>query len=1150
MNKTLSFLFLIFNYIFLNGQTILFDDSQSKLEIISNTQYECFLKSNISQIDIKQVKLSDYQYNKITIAGYSASGEIGSPELMAISKIIEIPQNAELVISYNNIETTEISLNNYNNLKLIPKQPSISKSINPDSLKFYFNNEIYNSDFYLSKPTITYEIIGEMHGKRLAKINVNPIQYNPTKNSIIISKVIEAKIEYKNSDIEKTNALNNSHNSLYFNNINKINKIELLGTKVLNQNNPIKYIIVSDSIFKHALQPFIKWKTEKGYKVIELYTNNNNVGKTKDSIKTYLTNLYNSATETNPAATFLLLVGDVSFIPAFNGLTDSHYTDLYYAEYTGDYIPDVFYGRLSASDTNDLIIQINKIIQYEKYQFSNSDFLSNAVLVAGVDESFAPTYANGQVNYLNSTYFNSSNNYNNTYSYYHPGSGNAIGNIITNINNGVGFVNYTAHGSVYGWENPHFTVDNMYLLNNENKYPIIISNACKTGSYNYPKCLGEAFVQADKKGALAFIGASNNTFWDEDYWWSIGISDITVNPSYNTSELGVFDRLFHTHNEAPEEWFITLGQMLFAGNLSVSSSQSTDINYYWEIYNLLGDPSLMPYLSIPSNNDVSYSKKITPDQEFMLITASPYTLVAITKNDSIYGSGFTDKDGFLEIALNPLIDTGYCNIVFTAQNKIPIFDSIQIVSPNQSLINIISYNINDMSGNDNKKIDYDELIYVNINIKNSGNVKANDIKILLNNNSNYITLIDSVESITQLDSLESIVIDSAFAFKVDYFIENNYSLLSELNIKINNTEQNNLQYFYSTVNAPILDLIDCKLKNYEGRYVSNLSPNDTAYIHLKVKNNGNSEAKNVVCKLNSVLDNVTILTDSVIISNIPSDSVKTGVFKIFVKENAVIGEVLALKAIAYQKNYIDSTKLFLGIGSLIEDFETNNFSKFKWINESNNKWTTQQDTVCEGNYSARSGKIKDNGTSELSIDLHTVADTISFYYKTSSEDYADKLIFYVDNKLIYQWSGEQAFWTKAKHYVERGYHNFKWVYKKDYSISQFNDCVYLDSIIFPAIIDSSLTVNIKSYSESNKTINVYPNPADNIINIEYYSKDKTEPLDIYLLNSTGQVLSLLESKINENKIHLTKDISNLKSGIYYLYFYSKSYKTARKIIVY
>ena len=121
-------------------------------------------------------------------------------------------------------------------------------------------------------------------------------------------------------------------------------------------------------------------------------------------------------------------------------------------------------------------------------------------------------------------------------------------------------------------------------------YPLIISNACQTAKFNTRYSFGNQMVVSAKKGAIGFIGCSNDSYWDEDYYWAVGTGTISADPTYEGTGLGAFDRLFHTHSEAPSEWYYTMGQINYAGNLSVSASTSSrkeillgDIQLWWEI---------------------------------------------------------------------------------------------------------------------------------------------------------------------------------------------------------------------------------------------------------------------------------------------------------------------------------------------------------------------------------------------------------------------------------------------------------------------------------------------------------------------------------------------------------------------------------------
>ena len=128
------------------------------------------------------------------------------------------------------------------------------------------------------------------------------------------------------------------------------------------------YLVVSRPLFRQTIQPLVEWKRMQGFEVVELYADTNDCDIIRDSIK----NLYDHASSTHPAPTYVLLVGDVGHIGAFKGRHkpssefSSYYTDLYYGEYTDDYFPEAMVGRLSAADTHQLSLLVDKTLKYEQ----------------------------------------------------------------------------------------------------------------------------------------------------------------------------------------------------------------------------------------------------------------------------------------------------------------------------------------------------------------------------------------------------------------------------------------------------------------------------------------------------------------------------------------------------------------------------------------------------------------------------------------------------------------------------------------------------------------------------------------------------------------------------------------------------------------
>lgn len=133
----------------------------------------------------------------------------------------------------------------------------------------------------------------------------------------------------------------------------------------------------------------------------------------------------------------------------------------------------------------------------------------------------------------------------------------------------------------------------------------------------------------------------------------------------------------------------------------------------------------------------------------------------------------------------------------------------------------------------------------------------------------------------------------------------------------------------------------------------------------------------------------------------------------------------------------------------IEDFETGDFSQYDWQFEGNADWFVTDAFAYEGVYSAQSSDIGDGQTAALYLEYTVYAtDTLSFWYKTSSESNYDYLNFYVDDILLGEWAGEIP-WSYAEFVIGVGSHTFKWEYDKDFSVSSGQDAVWIDMITFP-----------------------------------------------------------------------------------------------------
>jgi len=826
-------------------------------EKIKTTNKGLEITESLSHIKLQKKETKRGSFINLSFENMLKSYDVGKPNLPVIGKLIEIPENFKAIVEILNFDEEIIKLEDYSfSEKIIPAQPSLSKSDDPKEIPFYKNTDVYNRNGYYKKDLVRIEDRGYMRNVHLGYVEISPFEYNPVTNTLKVLNNIEYEIIFV-PDNERSIKKSTNLESPYFKDIvNTINKTS--SSKAL-ISGPIKYVIVADRMFEETLQPFIEWKTMKGFNVIESYTDEPGVGNTTTSIKAYLKDLYENPTD-GVSPTFVLLVGDDAQIPAFDHQvgTDEHITDLYYFEYTGDKLPEVFYGRFSATSVAQLQPQIDKTLEVEKYEMPDPSYLNNVVLVAGEDATYAPTHGNGFVNYANQYYTNAANGITSYYYLYNDDSGvmsssnsGASESIQNYISAGVSIANYTAHCGPTGWSDPSFSNSDVADMTNEHMYPLIIGNCCQSVKFELSS-FGEELLRASGKGAVGYIGGSDFSYWDEDFHWGIGLEAISANPTYNSEHLGSYDRFFHLNGEAKSDWYVTQGQMIFAGNLAVEASSSSLKAYYWEIYHLMGDPSLTPYVTVPEELTATYNAEIIIGEASFTVNTEEDAYVAISFNGELLDAKLVDATGIAELTFEALSNVGELDLVITKQNKQPIIDKVNIKASTTPYVVFDNYTVNDTEGNSNNEVDYGESVKLNVNVKNVADAyDALLVNATLSCTNSKVDITKAVQSYETVEKATSKLVNDAFSidFGKDFEDQENIEFLltivGEDNLGTEYTWESKL---YIKVNAPKLQINDFVIDDSNHNNDGTLDPGETGNIKLSVENKGHATIFGVTAK--------------------------------------------------------------------------------------------------------------------------------------------------------------------------------------------------------------------------------------------------------------------------------------------------------------
>jgi len=982
------------------------------------------------------------KWYRVSIPGHIAPSDIGKPGLPVFSRLVQIPEGASWKIKISDVRSSRIkpSAGNIRG-SLYPVQEGETKDQVRRKPPFRIDSATYSKRGYLRHDTVKIVPVGRARGMNLATLTISPAAYNPrTKDLEVITAM---KVEVVFTGEKDTGRKSTTGSPLFKDNLSKgILNYEPDDLMPGYTDKPVRMIILTDTAFRKHLEPFIRWKRQKGFSIDLLYKGAAYAGVNYTDIKNSIAAIYNSATTEKPAPEYLLIVGNTTMIPYYG---TGNVTDMYYGEFdgNGDYIPEMYTGRLPVSDTNELKSVVSKIVQYEKYEFADTNlYHRNALATAGTDASHA-TYMNGQVNYLVSNYLTPDNNIREKHYLYPAISKDTI---IKHINNGLSLINYTGHGASNGWLYVNLTNADTIKLKNKNMYPLIISNACLTSRFN-TNSFGNTMVLAKNKGAVGYIGASNDSYWDEDIFWAVGLVSIPppLNPTYELTGLGAFDRLFHTHGESASEWYTSMGQIIYAGNMAVMASTSTRKKYYWEIYNLVGDPSVIPVVGTPGTFSTTLPDTLPNGLRSFTFTGDPYSYVAVSHFDTLWDASFVTPSGAVTLDLPGLSDDS-CLVVITGQNKKPLIKTIYFSTVNEPYINLSSTSVTDSLGNSNGAADYNETLFLKLKIGNLGSEAAASVNAVLTTSSPFINIIDGSASIgTLLPATEKILYND-LKFNLTGQVPDNSAATFDL--KLTNGTEEKIYKIDVILHSPELEISNYIIDDTgtgNGNYIA--ESGETVKLTFSITNKGSSPASGIffISSLNSEITLLEASKSSGVL--LPGASVVIPL-EVKVSSSAAPGAEMVISSEMNCDPYFANRSFSFRIGKFQETFESSSLKIFPWINLSAKPWTILKTDSYEGITAARSGAISHNQSSSLQLKAYyPAADSLRFYYKVSSETNYDHLSFRLNDSELLKKSGETG-WNKATIGVPAGVNKFEWIYRKDGSVSSGSDCAMLDLVDF------------------------------------------------------------------------------------------------------
>ena len=687
--------------LFLIAMTLMLSVSviaQQKIQLRSADKAEC-VKSDMTSLkasfSFSTIDAQDYQSERGTFSWLSLpntviGGNEGDPQIPVVNELIAVPFGAQPRIEITSYSSTDYRLEDYGIHTIVPRQPDIFKNQDPKDVPFVYNEAAYQSTRGLrSEPTARVSVNGIMRGVQVGQLSIEPVSYDPVNNTIRVFNNIEVEVHFDGADAHATEDMLVKTYSPYFDVLYK----QLFNGKAVRDvydqhpdlwTAPVKMLVIANRMFENCIQDWVAWKTMKGIYVDVNYTDN--IGTSADAIKSFIQNKY-----ALDHPTFLVIMGDMDQVaPSVTSASKTNrVADLYYSSVDGDEFVDMYHSRMSAQSVAELTAMINKGMEYEQYTMPDPSYLNNTLLIAGEDSGWGVTVGRPTIWYATNYYYNTEHGFDNVYEFSHG----TYTNCYSYLSSGVGFANYTAHGSQTSWAGPSFDVDDVANLTNEHKYFLAIGNCCQSGDWGYSTCFGEAMTRAENKGAYAYIGSCPNTTWKNDYYFGVGPTnraDGTM-PSYEETGLGIYDAIWL------DDVYNTVNSILYVGLLAGNAAQAlgyelhSETLYYWQAYHVLGDGSIMPYRVQPTANQVSHMAILPIGMPTYEVSAVPGSYVAISKDGVLHGTALVGSTGTVQVPINPVTSGGDVTICVTAPNRIPYIQTVPAAALDGPYLAVDSY---------------------------------------------------------------------------------------------------------------------------------------------------------------------------------------------------------------------------------------------------------------------------------------------------------------------------------------------------------------------------------------------------------------------------------------------------------------------------
>lgn len=1084
---------------------------QTSVELVSATIRTTTLKFTPGTATLVAVNTPHGQEFIATVDEGTPMLRAGAPDLNKLTESVIIPN-----LGQTNIVVVSARYHDVQNVALAPSKGNLYRDQDPNAVPYTYGEEYTTNAFF---PSAEAELRAPycVRDYRGQAVVVYPFRYNAVTKTLRVYEEIIVRVESASGT-----------------GINELTRLprpvtmdfdQIYSRQFINYDAPTQdrytptgeqgeMLIISDASYMSALAPYIVWKNKSGIKttLVDVAT----IGNNATAIKSYVANFYN-----NNNCAFVLLVGDAPQVSS--STTQYGPSDQDYAMVTGaDHYPDLLIGRFSAANVGDVNTSVIRTLEYERNPMADTYYET----CLGIGSDQGPGDDN-QMDYEHQQVIGAqllAYNYNTFIEMYDgtQGGGDAPGdptsqNCGTAINDGVGLLNYTGHGSSTSIVTTGFNNNNVDALVNVHQWPLVIIVGCVTGDFVSNTCFAEAWQRAthpttgEPTGSAANFMSTINQSWDP--------------PMEGQDEMNAI--LTETYSGNIKR---TIGGICVNGCLGMNDAYGTGGDEMTDTWTMFGDPSMMVRTLNPMIMTATHASTIT-------LGATQFTVgcnvndanITLYQNGVILGTGIVAANTVtITIPALAILDTMF--VTATAYNYVPYQGYVLVVPASGPYVVSASHLLTDPTGNNDNIGDFSETVGFDVALNNVGLAMATGVSAVLTTTDPYVTITDANESFGNIAATATQSQTNAYAATIANNVPDMHVATFTLTITDNNSNSWT-STFTETLHAPSLTAAAVTVDDAAGNANGVLDPSETVNILIPTGNNGHSTSPNCIGVLTSTSPFVTINNNNVALGTIVVNGTVNAIFSITISAAASIGANVDLTYTATAGAYSVTTAYFERVSIAMEDYETNDFTQFPWVTGGTQPWFTTTDNAYDDVYCSKSGLIGGNQQSTMSITINVlVNDSITFYRAVSSELNYDYLKFYIDNVSVGSWSGVAA-WSRQAYAVTAGVHTFKWEYMKDQVVDDNSDCSWVDNVVFPPF---NTGVGI-SETNSASGFGVYPNPVDGPVAI-VYSLEQGSDVMISVTDAQGRLVQVIQqtSAMVAGQQRAFWNTEGLSTGIYFV----------------